>query len=386
MTTATARYEIHNIQALQAESHVDDKTGKRSIANVTIDGESVNTTPRFWNSLYARYGFGKNVFNYFDPAEVVERIAERRSDDRIRFCKFMAPGAPKPTLLAVSNPKNPVLEYDRVQELLQGYEPLDADPATGETGVKYSNGIIRASFNPRGEAPFEVGGDDFQARFDTLIPIDGYGKPEVAMGCLRLVCTNGMVAFGKIFSNKIPGGTDEDGGISRITQTIEGYGNDEGYDALRRRLQGATESYASVSECAEMSKAVMRALGSSGRDNANTKELIDRFDHTMGNPTMMYGLVSATSVGKKRLATLPSRGTVYDLMNFGTEVATHHVTNETAARSIHGVVGSMISGEFDLEGSARDGRDFVDVYLNGAKDGATEREELLNDVVEGIDD
>ena len=385
MTTATATYDIHNIQALQAESKADEKTGKRSIVNVTIDGQSVGTTPRFWNSLYSRYGFGKNVFNYFDPAEVVERIAERRKDDRVRFCLFTHKGADKPTLLAVSNPAKPVLEYDRVQELLAGYDPLDADPENGDNGVRYANGLVRASFSPRGEAPFEVGGDEFNARFDTLIPIDGYGSPEVAMGCLRLVCTNGMVAFGKVFSNKIPGGTDEDGGISRITQTIEGYGNDEGYDALRRRLQGATESYASVSECSEMSKAVMRALGSSGRENEKTKELLTRFDQIAGNPMMMYGLVSATSVGRKRLATLPSRATVYDLINFGTEVATHHVPNEIQARSIHGIVGSMISGEFDLEGSARDGRDHIDVYLNG-EDGAAKREDLLDEVAEGVID
>jgi len=385
MTTATASYAIHNIQALQAESIVEEKTGKRSITNVTVDGQRVETTPRFWNSLYSRYGFGKNVFNYFDPAEVVERIASRRADDRIRFCMFNAKGNPNPTLLAVSNPAKPILEYDRVNELLAGYEPLDADPANGKTGVNYANGIVRASFTPRGEAPFEVGGDDFNARFDTLIPIDGYGSPEIAMGCLRLACTNGIVAFGKVFSNKIPGGTDEDGGIQRISQTIEGYGNDEGYDALRRRLQGATESYASVAECASMSKAVMRALGSSGHDNTQTKEIMDRFDRIAGNPMMMYGLVSATSVGHKRLSLLPSRATIYDLMNFGTEVATHHVPNETQARSIHGVVGSMISGEFDLEGSARGGRDHIDVYLNGV-DGAEKRQELLEEVAAGNDD
>jgi hypothetical protein len=72
-------------------------------------------------------------------------------------------------------------------------------------------------------------------------------------------------------------------------------------------------------------------------------------------------------------------------MNFGTEVATHHVPNEAQARSIHGVVGSMISGEFDLEGSARGGRDHIDVYLNGV-DGAEKRQELLEEVAAGNDD
>ena len=108
MTTATASYEIHNIKALNAESHVDEKTGKRSIRSVELDGRRVETSDRFWNSLFSKYGFGKNVFNYFDPAEVVERISDRREDDRVRFCLFENPGAAMPTLLAVSNPAKPV--------------------------------------------------------------------------------------------------------------------------------------------------------------------------------------------------------------------------------------------------------------------------------------
>lgn len=378
----TATYEIHDIKELHAEVNVDEKTGKRTITGVTLADRPVATSDRFFNSLFARYGINRSFFNYFEPEEVFSRIANRRADDRLRFCLFQD-GDTEPTLLAVSNPTKPVLDFDRVRDTLANYEPLDM---TREfDGVHYSNGLMRASFAPRGEAPFEVGGDAFNARFDTVIPIDGYGSPEVVLGALRLVCTNGMVAFGKIFSNKIPGGTDEDGGIGRIVQTIEGYGNDEGYDALRRRLTAATESYASVSECSEMCKAVMRALGSGGRGNDTTKELIDRFDRMAGNPTMMYGLVSATSVGRKRLATLPSRATVYDLINFGTEVATHHVPNETQARRVQGVVGQMISGEFDLEGSARDGRDFIDVYLNG-QDAAAARVAKLEELEEELEE
>lgn len=370
----TAEYETHSITALDCESHVNEKTGKRSIRSVTLNDRPVGTSDRFWNSLFARYGFGRNVFNYFTPEEVFTRIADRRADDRLRFCIYDSPGMINPELLAVSNPEKPVLTLDNSRALMAEYNPLDAE---GDfDGVNYSNGILRASFTPRGEAPFEVGGDQFQARFDMMVPVDGYGSPEVALGCLRIICTNGMVAFSKAFSNKIPGGSDQDGGLNRIRQTIEGYGNDEGYDALRRRLGSATESYASVAECAAMSKAVMRALGAEGSDKERVKTLIDRFDRVAGNPTMMYGLVSATSVGKKRLATLPSRATVYDLINFGTEVATHHTESESRARTIHGQVGSLISGEFDLEGSARDGRDYIDVYLNGEDEAAKRADKL----------
>lgn len=355
-TLPTVEYATHNIRSLTAESHTDEKTGKKSIKSVTVDGRPVNTHQRFWNSLFARYGFGRNVFNYFEPEEVFERISTRREDDSLRFCLLTHKGMHRPTLMAVSNPNKPIFAMDRVAELLGGYDPAD--------GILYADGIVRASFTPRGEAPFEIGGDDFQARFDTLIPIDGYGSPEVALGCLRLVCTNGLTAFGKVFSNKIPQGSDADGGFARITQTIEGYGNDEGFDALRRRLASATESYASVAECAMMASAVTRAVGASGMEREEIRQVLDNFDRIAGNPTMMYGLINTTAVGRKRLATLPSRASVYDLINFGTEVATHHVGGEGTSRGIQGIIGSLLGGEFDLEGSARDGRDHIDVFLN----------------------
>lgn len=373
MSTVTVEYVTNNIRAIEATSHTNEKTGKRSITGVMIDGQKVDSTDRFWNSLFSRYGFGKNIFNYYTPEEVFERISEKRADDRVRFCMYKSPGMVRPQVLAVSNPQKPVMHHDQALELLTRYEPLG--------GVKYAKGILRADYTPRGEAPFEVGGDKFQARFSTMIPIDGYGVSEVSLGCLRLICTNGMVAFGNVFSNKIPGGSDADGGFARITQTIEGYGNDEGFDALRRRLGSASESYASVAECGIISKAVMKALGATSSDKEQVRDLLSRFDRVAGNPIEMYGLVSQTSVGKKRLATLPSRASVYDLINFSTEVATHHVDSEERARGIYGVIGDMIGKEFDLEGSARNGRDFIDLYIDG-EDHAAKRAEKLTELTE----
>lgn len=365
MTTMTqtlpgVEYKTFGIRDLTAISHTDEKTGKKTIESVAVNGQPVDTHQRFWNSLFARYGFSKNVFNYFAPAEVFDRIANVREDDTLRFCFLTEKGMHRPKLMAVSNPNKPVFVMDKITELLGGYDP--------DGGIKYADGIIRASFSPRGEAPFEIGGDSFNARFDTLIPIDGYGSPEVALGCLRLVCTNGMTAFGKVFSNKIPVGSDLTGGLSRISQTIEGYGNDEGFDALRRRLTSATESYASVAECSMMANAVMRAVGAEGMERQEIRQIVDNFDRVAGNPTMMYGLINTTAVGRKRLATLPSRASVYDLINFGTEVATHHVGGEGTNRGIQSIVGGLLGGEFDLEGSARDKeRDHIDVFLDSER-------------------
>lgn len=358
-------YDIFSMRDIQAQVTTDKKTGKKKIEQVTIGDRPVATTPRFWNSLYSRFGFNKTMFNYFNPAEVFERIATVRANEQLRVCFQTEPNAKMSSVLAVSGPEKAHLPYQDVINILLNGNPQDK--------ISFADGVLRASFAPRAEAAFEIGGDAFEARFDTLVPIDGYGRPSTVLGTYRLVCENGMVALSKLFSNQIPTGSkDTDGGLARIVQTLESYGNDEGYAALRDRLESARTSLASVAECQTMSKAIFGAMQGAGTDNRESlKEISERFDRMVGNFGTMYGLVNENAVGKKRLRTIPSRSTVYDLMNLGTEMATHHIPSEVKRRSVQGIVGEMLGGEYDLEGSAKDGRDYIDVFIETDKETGT---------------
>ena len=350
---------------LHAEVIIDPKTGKKKIQSVKIGDRPVAATPRFWNSLYSRFGFNSQMFNYFAPAEVFERISAKKGDEQLRVCFQTYPGAEISSVLAVSNPRKAHLPFDNVIDIL-----LQGNP-TGN--ITFADGVLRSSYAPRGEAGFKIGGDDFEARFDTLVPIDGYGYASTVLGTYRLVCANGLVALAKMFSDKIPSaGKDTDGGLARIIQTIESFGNDEGYSALRSRLESATQSYASVAECTAVSKTVFKAIqgGQKTEDREAVKNILDNFDRLTGNFVTMYGLVNENAIGKKRLSSLPSRATVYDLMNFGTEIATHNVPNEVQRRQVQGIIGEMLGKEYDLEGSAKDGRDFIDVFLDADKETA----------------
>jgi hypothetical protein len=70
-------------------------------------------------------------------------------------------------------------------------------------------------------------------------------------------------------------------------------------------------------------------------------------------------------VNTKKLKTLPAKCSVYDLINFATEVATHH-SDTTAARRLHGWVGGLISNEYDLEGAKMtlDSNGFKELHLS----------------------
>ena len=366
-------YETHSMKDLRADCVVDPKTGKKRIQSVMIGDRPVTATPRFWNSLYSKFGFSSQIFNYYSPLEVFDRIAERKGDEKLRVCFQTEPGAEQSSVLAVSNPGKAHLPFENVIDIL-----LQGNP-TGN--ITFADGVLRSSYAPRGEAGFKIGGDDFEARFDTLVPIDGYGYPSTVLGTYRLVCANGLVALAKMFSDKIPSaGKDTDGGLARIIQTLESFGNDEGYTALRSRLESATTSYASVSECTAVSKAVFQAMqgGQATDDREAVKNMLESFDRLTGNFVTMYGLVNENAIGKKRLNSLPSRATVYDLMNFGTEIATHNVPNEVRRRQVQGIIGEMLGKEYDLEGSAKDGRDFIDVFIEADKETAR-RPEMPNE-------
>lgn len=375
-------YEEFSIKDIRADISTDVKTGKKEIERVTIGGQEVAPTPRFWNSLYSKFGFSGSFFNYFSPEEVLNRIAEVRPDERVRVCLQQEPGAEMKSVLAVSSPHKPYLPYDQVVEILANGDPLSE--------ITLSNGIIRASYAPRGESRFSIAGDEFESRFDTFVPIDGYGAPSTVLGTLRLVCANGLVALSKIFQNRIPiGAKDNDGGLARIIQTLESFGNDEGYAALRSRLESATTSMASVAECNIIQKSVLQAMSGQKREGSESealKDLLNTFDRMFGNFGTLYGLVNENSIGQKRLQTLPSRATVYDLMNYATEISTHYVPNELKRRNVQGIIGEMLSKEYDLEGSAKNGRrDFIDLYVDsemgsGIKTGADNRLSDLEDM------
>ena len=349
-----ATYEVHNIAAISVEQSVS-KTGKTIIDKVSIDGREVTQSDRFWNSLYSRFGFGKNVFNYFSPAEVFDRISERRRDDDIQFCLIEdSNNSTRPLALAVSSPDKPIIRLNEAADIL-----------SNGSDMNLLGGYVSSQYTPIGESQFEIAGDAFDPRYEVGIPIDGYGSAEATISCIRQICSNGMIGYGKVFSSKIIGGKTVQGSRERLVKVCEGFGNDEGYDAFRRRFQSASESYASLREVSKVGNIVDAIIGHTknvGGDTGSLKKIVDNFERASGSPSSLYGIITDNAVSAKRLATLPTRTTVYDLINFASEIGTHYA-NDNQAKKINAALGSLISAEYDLEGSAKSGKDHIDLWL-----------------------
>jgi hypothetical protein len=89
-----------------------------------------------------------------------------------------------------------------------------------------------------------------------------------------------------------------------------------------------------------------------------------------GDVSGIYGISNPDALSVKRQRTLPTKAKVYDLLNFVSEIATHHA-DEFGARSSQAWLGSLISGEFDLENSCQVYGDFSDFFLDKKLDGET---------------
>jgi hypothetical protein len=343
-----------------------DRNGKIGVREVLLNGEAVQPTNRFWNSLHLRFGFTSNIFRYFNHQEVFQRISEVAPNDRIRWC-LERDNAGSNRLLAVTNPSAAVMPHDDLVDLLGRYETAE---------MHYSDGILRSRHTPRMGGPFQVAGDGFENKFVLDTPIDGFGRPAVYLSLLRLVCSNGAVGYSPAFRSELSVGKGEDGVVFALTRVLDGFNNEDGFAALRQRFESATRSWASVHEVNRLYRVLARlhhrgeikgrsavpALGEDGGAECSRSPLFHAFHQMTGDLTRIYGLANLDALSAKRQRTLPAACRVYDVLNFASEVATHHTT-EMGNRFVQAIIGDLISGEYDLEGTVDQFSDWRDFFV-----------------------
>jgi len=365
-------YLLTGLNDLHVNTSVDAKTGKTVVENILVADEPMQATERFWTSLYARYGFNKAFFKYFNHAETFQRISEVESADKMRLCVERS-GDGDAKLLAVSNPGKPVVGHDDLMEILTNYN--------GES-INYSNGIVESTHSPRAGNTFDILGDAHENRFVMQTPIDGYGTPNLYLSLLRQVCSNGMIGMARAFRSTLALGKGEDHVGHTIIRALDGFNNDEGYAALRQRLEAAGSSWLSMYESQQLYKLLVKLHhdGHLSRDGSspmvervisergNTASggtgspIITAFHAMTGDPAEAYGLANLDALSVKRQRTLPVKCTVYDAINFTTEVATHYARPE-GARRLNALVGTTISEEYDMEGTKDRFGEFADFLV-----------------------
>jgi len=340
-------YGFTKVRDLYAVGQRRRACGKATISAITVEGMQAVPTKRFWQSFFVRFGISDNVFRYFEPTEVFQRVSERAPDDLLRYCLELDHEKP-PRLLAVSHPNRAVIRYQEVLDVASRYGGRDA---------KYADGIVTTTHTPRsGDQPFQIGGDRFDHRFVLETPVDGFRHPKIYLSLLRQICTNGMVGYTRAFRSDVSLSKDIAFCIGRALET---YDNGEGYAALRQRFESAQTSWASVRECLDLYKSLIKVKE---RKDVTSDTLMRDFYRITGNLNELYGLANLDALSVKRQRILPARCRVYHLLNFASEVATHHSTPE-GARTMQAYIGSLISDEYDMEGTAETTTDFSDFFV-----------------------
>jgi hypothetical protein len=369
---------------------------KAQVKHVLLKDEPLLVTDRFWQSLFSRYGFNKQVFKYFGHAEVFDRIATVAPSDAVTCCVERNDNGTS-RLLATSNPNKSAVKYDDLLELLSKHGTLpDENGATYD----YSDGVVRSTHAPKYALPWSVGGDTFQNRFVLDTPIDGYAQPSLYLMILREICTNGAIAQAPAFRSKLALGKGEDSFDYPIVRALEGFNNEEGFEALRNRLEMAQKSWASIYETQKLYKHLARLHGrgqiqkgkvaaafltdqTAGYDDQikimEGSPLFKSFNSMVGDITKAYGLANLDALSTKRQRTLPAPCKVYDLLNFASETATHYA-DAAGGRYMQGYIGELVgSGEdYDLEGTCEkftDWRDFL-VLDKGAIESKAELDQM----------
>ncbi len=345
--------------------------GGKQVRKVIIGDEAVPPTGRFWTSLYSKYGLNTAFFKYFSHDEVFRRVSERAGSDKVRIAIERNHDTGDSRLLAATGLNKPVVVYDDLLEILRAFE-------TDKGGVRYHDGIVVSSHTPRiGQNQFKIAGDDFSNKYELHCPVDGFGQPNVFLSLLRWICTNGAVGFANAFKTSLVLGSGGDNTRYALQRALDSFTNDEGYAMMRGKFDMATRSWASIRERQDLyrvllglqnDKVLQDTIGDWNKvqeDEATggvANALLKAFDRTTGDPFQMY-TADPHLMSPKKQRTLPVACKVYDLINFATELASHHVS-EAGSRQLQAWVGNMISNEYDLEDSATEFDNWRDLFLS----------------------
>jgi hypothetical protein len=346
-------FNVRDIKvAMETKKNGDIKPNRHVIE---LEGETLRATGSFWQSIFSRYAINSQVFNLFSPEEVFERIVEHHGDDKMQMMTYSSGETTdkedKPVRSAYSTcllGRN-FSKFDEVMDLEV------ADGATARFSPNTS-GRIMVESPLIGSSDFEICGDSFGGHFVTSIPIDGYGNSTSAPMLLRRVCSTGAVAMAPVFQSKISKGKNAVETLNRVSSSLTHYSGEEALLACRDRFKAAAVSKASIREVMEFWSAMCKQFPGSDHkctDEAQ-KQLFTRvqkkYYELTGDAITLYGVFSNTAMSRRRMSLLESRCTMYELLNFATEVRSHHV-NVSGKSTFDGMVGQTLATEFDLENS-----------------------------------
>ena len=309
-----------------ADAVVDDGGVFRGLS---IDGERYSPSQRFLKGLAQRMKVPLGVFELFTPLEAIRRAAERAPDLPLRLTLDRG----EHLALALVEDKGVPLPAGNIEAIMR------EDPRLQE--FHYHDGVISGRFD-LGEA-WDIPGDSkYGVHINTEVPVDGMGTPATTLATWRQVCSNGAVAEAPMFRTKME---IKDNSGEHFRRLLKSFSNPRGIELLHERLMVANATKASVDEVFQAESFIRRQI----RDSRHQMLLCERLQDVAENPCVRYGVTDLGAIGERRRGLLPTGASVADVMNFVSELNTHHgalLRNQNAANAL---IGEFFAGSFDLE-------------------------------------
>ena len=315
------------------------------IKGLAIGQTTCKLSDRFYKTLAAELGIPYGVFGFFTPLEVMTRAAEKEPDLPLRVTVDTEKGL----ALGLTPDKGLPMPVKYIEHVLHDDRRLRE--------VEYGNGVLSAMLDL--DDPWEVPNDStYHVRVRCRVPVDGVGMPDMSLATWRQVCANGAVAEAPLFRTKME---IKDNSGEHFRRLLASFSNPSGVEMLQSRMGTAAGTRASVGE-------VMLLDGLIRRSVANTRNqmlLRERLNEIADNPCVRYGVTDLANIGLKKRPLLPVGCSVADLLNFASELVTHHAELLKPDSTLHSIAGTVLSKGFDLEDLYPNSLRTSAFYLNG---------------------
>ena len=141
---------------------------------------------------------------------------------------------------------------------------------------------------------------------------------------------------------------------------LQSFSNRNGVEMLHQRLLDANSTKASVAELLEVDSMLRRLVS----DRHNQMLLREQLLALGDNPCARYGVTDLANIGEKKRNLLPVGCSVADLLNFASELGTHHRNLLRETGPLNAYHGRMLAKSFDLEDMYKNTVRARDFHLN----------------------
>ena len=315
------------------------------IKSLVIDNSAYKLSDRFYKTLAAELGIPYGVFGFFTPLEVMERAAAKVPDLQLR----VTVDTEGRQALGLTQNKGLPMPINYIENVLHNDKRL--------TDVEYSDGVLSAMLDL--DDPWDVPNDStYGMRVRCRVPVDGVGMPDMSLATWRQVCSNGAVAETSLFRTKME---IKDNSGEHFRRLLASFSNPSGVEMLQERMCNAAETKASVGEVVLLEGLIRRSVA-----NARNQMLLrERLNDVADNPCVRYGVTDLANIGQKKRPLLPVGCSVADLLNFASELGTHHSDLLKSDSTLQSFSGTLLSKGFDLEGLYPHTARTSSFYLNG---------------------